>query len=84
MAVYPAKGLSNDIQRQIVSAACKIARELQVKGLMNIQFVVTPDDKVYVLEVNPRASRTVDRRSRSGSRLHPRNRIRLTRHADKR
>ena len=58
MAVYPAVTLSESIQAQMVVSACKIARALQVKGLMNIQFVVQ-GDTAYVLEVNPRASRTV-------------------------
>lgn len=43
---------------EIREASHRLARELQVKGLMNIQFAVK-DKKVYVLEVNPRASRTV-------------------------
>ena len=63
MAVYPAVDLSVDVQSQMVVIACKIARALRVKGLMNIQFVITaaPDgsETAYVLEVNPRASRTV-------------------------
>jgi len=42
-----------------VDYTTRIARALGVVGLVNIQFVVTPDDRVYVLEVNPRASRTV-------------------------
>lgn len=58
MAVYPAVSLSATIQAQMVTSACKIARALGVKGLMNIQFVVQ-NDVAYVLEVNPRASRTV-------------------------
>ncbi|MCW5944081.1 MAG: carbamoyl-phosphate synthase large subunit [Fimbriimonadaceae bacterium] len=58
MAAYPAVTLSEAVQAQMVVAACRIARELGVKGLMNIQFVVE-DDVAYVLEVNPRASRTV-------------------------
>lgn len=58
MAVYPAISLSESIKTQMVTSACKIARALNVKGLMNIQFVVQ-DDTAYVLEVNPRASRTV-------------------------
>ncbi len=63
MAVYPAISLSDDIQAQMVRSACAIARALGVKGLMNIQFVVAPDENgreaAFVLEVNPRASRTV-------------------------
>ena len=58
MAVYPAISLSESIMAQMVTSACKIARALNVKGLMNIQFVVQ-NDTAYVLEVNPRASRTV-------------------------
>jgi carbamoyl-phosphate synthase large subunit len=63
MAVYPAVTVSHEIQAQMVRNACDIARELGVRGLMNIQFVVAPDEQgkevAYVLEVNPRASRTV-------------------------
>jgi len=58
MAVYPAVTLSDDVQAQMVRSACEIARTLDVKGLMNIQFVIL-DEVAYVLEVNPRASRTV-------------------------
>jgi carbamoyl-phosphate synthase large subunit len=58
MAVYPPVGLTNDVQAQMVLSACKIARALDVRGLMNIQFVIQ-DGIAYVLEVNPRASRTV-------------------------
>jgi carbamoyl-phosphate synthase large subunit len=62
MAVYPPVGLSQDLQRQMVVAACRLGRALKVKGLMNIQFVVdeASDPPIAnVLEVNPRASRTV-------------------------
>lgn len=63
MAVYPPISLSPDVQSQMVLSACRIARELGVHGLMNIQFVIAPDESgqliAYVLEVNPRASRTV-------------------------
>ncbi len=58
MAVYPPVTLSDDVQRQMVVSACRIARELGIRGLMNIQFVIE-NDVPYVLEVNPRASRTV-------------------------
>jgi carbamoyl-phosphate synthase large subunit len=58
MAVYPPVSLSPQVQADMVLSACKIARALGVKGLMNIQFVIQ-DEKAYVLEVNPRASRTV-------------------------
>ncbi len=59
MAVYPPVSLSLNVQQQLVERAAKIAKALGVRGLMNIQYVVSPDDQVYVLEVNPRASRTV-------------------------
>ena len=58
MAVYPSISLSASLTAQMVTSACKIARALNVKGLMNIQFVLQ-GDTAYVLEVNPRASRTV-------------------------
>lgn len=58
MAVYPPVTLSGRVQAEMVDAACKIARKLDVRGLMNIQFVIR-DEEVFVLEVNPRASRTV-------------------------
>jgi carbamoyl-phosphate synthase large subunit len=58
MAVYPPVTLSPETQARIVAAACRLAHALGVRGLMNIQFVVV-DEEPYVLEVNPRASRTV-------------------------
>ncbi len=54
----PAYSLSDEIKAEIDRAAKELARELQVKGLMNIQFAVK-DEQLYVIEVNPRASRTV-------------------------
>lgn len=58
MAVYPPVSLEPEVQAAMVTSACEIARALGVRGLMNIQFVIA-DGKAYVLEVNPRASRTV-------------------------
>jgi carbamoyl-phosphate synthase large subunit len=58
MAVYPPVTLDRMVEARMVEIACLIARELGVSGLMNIQFVIQ-DNEVYVLEVNPRASRTV-------------------------
>jgi len=57
IAVYPAR-LSERVRDKIVGDTCKIARALQVKGILNIQYVYY-NDEVYVIEVNPRASRTV-------------------------
>lgn len=58
MTVYPPQSLSPAEQEQIVEYAIKIGRALQVQGLMNIQYVIEKG-QVYVIEVNPRASRTV-------------------------
>jgi carbamoyl-phosphate synthase large subunit len=56
--VIPAFSLSDKVLGTIESATKAMARELDVRGLMNVQFAIK-DDEVYVLEVNPRASRTV-------------------------
>jgi len=56
--VLPTYTLSPAILNKIREATYKMARELNVVGLMNVQYAVK-DEKVYVLEVNPRASRTV-------------------------
>ncbi|MBH5316874.1 carbamoyl-phosphate synthase large subunit [Paenibacillus sp. GSMTC-2017] len=58
IAVYPPQSLSDDIKQQIVDITIKIAKEFEVRGLVNIQFVIH-NDQVYVIEVNPRSSRTV-------------------------
>jgi carbamoyl-phosphate synthase large subunit len=58
IAVYPPQTLSEQIKNEIVDITTRIAKGLKVKGLLNIQFVIH-EDKVYVIEVNPRASRTV-------------------------
>ena len=54
----PPYSLSKEIQSVMTNQAVDIAKELKVIGLMNIQFAVK-DDEVYIIEVNPRASRTV-------------------------
>ncbi|MEY2488086.1 MAG: carbamoyl-phosphate synthase large subunit [Verrucomicrobiota bacterium] len=56
--VIPTFSLSEAVLNEIATATKAMARELKVRGLMNVQFAVKGDD-VYVLEVNPRASRTV-------------------------
>jgi carbamoyl-phosphate synthase large subunit len=58
IAVYPPQTLTPEQKETIVEITRKIARELKVVGLVNIQFVVYQDE-VYVIEVNPRSSRTV-------------------------
>lgn len=58
MAVYPPQTLSAQVQQTIADYTKKLAIGLHCIGMMNIQFVIK-DEKVYVIEVNPRASRTV-------------------------
>lgn len=58
IAVYPPQSLSEDIKNKIVEYTIKLARGLNIVGLLNIQFVLSKGE-VYVLEVNPRSSRTV-------------------------
>ncbi len=58
----PPYSLPGPVLAEIREATCRLASHMQVKGLMNIQFAVKKEDErlnVYVLEVNPRASRTV-------------------------
>lgn len=57
-AVYPPQHLSQEIIDTLADYTKKIAIAMSVKGLVNIQFIVV-NDRVYVIEVNPRASRTV-------------------------
>jgi len=59
MAVYPPQSLSAVVIEKIVDYATRIARAIHAQGLINIQFVVAGGDEVFVIEVNPRASRTV-------------------------
>ncbi|CEG31360.1 carbamoyl phosphate synthase large subunit [Peribacillus castrilensis] len=58
MALLPAQSLTDDIKDKMTHYAKKLVSELGYKGLMNIQFVIE-GNSVYVLEVNPRASRTI-------------------------
>jgi carbamoyl-phosphate synthase large subunit len=56
-SIYPAN-LSNEISDKVIDYTRKIAKELNVVGIFNIQFVLS-DNELYIIEVNPRASRTV-------------------------
>ncbi|HEX6593870.1 MAG TPA: carbamoyl-phosphate synthase large subunit [Bacillota bacterium] len=58
ISVYPPQRISDSAKQQCMEATVKIAEALEIKGLINIQFIIRNDD-VYVLEVNPRASRTI-------------------------
>jgi carbamoyl-phosphate synthase large subunit len=58
IAVYPPQTLSESVKNQVVDITMKIAKKMKVLGMINIQFVVS-QEIVYVIEVNPRSSRTV-------------------------
>lgn len=58
ISVYPAPSITPEIEAKLVDYTEKLARALHVKGMINIQFIVAGDD-VYIIEVNPRSSRTV-------------------------
>ena len=59
ISVYPTQTLSKEVKNKIIDYTIKLGRELNIKGLFNIQFVLDREQNVYVIEVNPRASRTV-------------------------
>ena len=58
ISVYPSQNLSKRIKDTIVDYTARLAKELKIVGLMNIQYVIY-NDEVYIIEVNPRSSRTV-------------------------
>ncbi|RBW67346.1 carbamoyl-phosphate synthase large subunit [Bacillus taeanensis] len=58
IAVYPPQSLTASLKERIIERTIKLAQGLKIVGLLNIQFVIH-EDEVYVLEVNPRSSRTV-------------------------
>lgn len=58
ISVYPAQTISEGVKATIAEYTRKLAKSLHVIGLINIQFIVVDED-VYVIEVNPRSSRTV-------------------------
>ncbi len=59
IAVCPPHTLSQEIKDTITHYTVKLAKALKTVGLFNIQFVIDSNDKVFVIEVNPRASRTI-------------------------
>ncbi len=58
ISVYPAPTISDTVREKIAQYSERLAKALHVKGLINIQFIAV-DEEVYVIEVNPRSSRTV-------------------------
>ena len=59
ISVYPSYSLSERVKKTILDYTEKLGFGIGIMGLFNIQFIVAPDEKVYVIEVNPRSSRTV-------------------------
>ncbi len=59
ISVYPTYTISNKVKGIILQYAKKLGLGIGIKGLYNIQFIVDKDEKVYIIEVNPRSSRTV-------------------------
>jgi len=58
ISIYPAQSINEEIEKDILEYTSRIAKALKVKGLVNIQYVLQ-QGKLYVIEVNPRASRTI-------------------------
>ncbi|MCC8060537.1 MAG: carbamoyl-phosphate synthase large subunit [Clostridiales bacterium] len=58
ISVYPAPSITPTVEATLVDYTEKLARALHVKGMINIQFIVS-GEKVFIIEVNPRSSRTV-------------------------
>ncbi len=59
VSVYPSVSLSERVKETILDYAEKLGLGIGIKGLFNIQFIVDPEEQVYIIEVNPRSSRTV-------------------------
>ncbi len=59
ISVYPTFSVSPEVKQRILDYTVRLGREIGIKGLYNIQFIVDSHDDVYVIEVNPRSSRTV-------------------------
>ncbi|MDE6227378.1 MAG: carbamoyl-phosphate synthase large subunit [Muribaculaceae bacterium] len=59
ISVYPTFSVSQAVKDKILDYTVRLGKEIGIKGLYNIQFIVDSKDDVYVIEVNPRSSRTV-------------------------
>ena len=59
ISVYPTFSISDKVKGTILQYAKKLGIGIGIKGLYNIQFIVDKEDKVFIIEVNPRSSRTV-------------------------
>ncbi|MBS4203848.1 carbamoyl-phosphate synthase large subunit [Lederbergia citrea] len=58
IAVYPTQNISTEMKEKIIDYTVRLARGLEIVGLLNIQYVISKNE-LYVIEVNPRSSRTV-------------------------
>lgn len=65
ISVYPAFSISDKVKGTILQYAKKLGLGIGIIGLFNIQFIVDPDENVFIIEVNPRSSRTVPFLSKS-------------------
>ena len=65
ISVYPSFSLSPKVKEKIIDYTVRLGLEIGIVGLFNIQFIVDKDENVYVIEVNPRSSRTVPFLSKS-------------------
>ncbi len=65
ISVYPSFSISNKVKGTILQYAKKLGLGIGIVGLFNIQFIVDENEKVYIIEVNPRSSRTVPFLSKS-------------------
>ena len=58
ISIYPARTLSADVKEKVADMTARLAKALNIIGMINIQFIVS-DGEVYIIEANPRSSRTV-------------------------
>ncbi|MCQ2176581.1 MAG: carbamoyl-phosphate synthase large subunit [Bacteroidales bacterium] len=65
ISVYPSFSLSPAVKQKIIDYTVRLGLEIGIVGLFNIQYIVDSNDEVYVIEVNPRSSRTVPFLSKS-------------------
>ena len=65
ISVYPSFSLSDAVKQKMIDYTVRLGKAIGIIGLYNIQFIVDNEDKVYVIEVNPRSSRTVPFLSKS-------------------
>lgn len=59
ISVYPTFSVSDDVKKKIIDYTVKLGKAIGIIGLYNIQFIANTNDDVFVIEVNPRSSRTV-------------------------